>query len=201
MSVSIIGFCLFAALLELDITYAFQTLVSRPIVAGPLFGLLTGDVMAGLQVGIFAELLLTDISPLGGIIPPSGVIAVAIPMILHFLGIELYFGFFFGMIASVLYALLETFMRKTRFKWLVFVEEKIVHRPTDIKRIIAAALLLSFSMTFIFVSLMSWIAANFMFAAFSFITPKIHFAFRLAYSAVPWIGLTALIPVFRMKAR
>ena len=201
MSLSIIGLCLFAALLELDTTYAFQTLVSRPIMAGPLFGLLTGDVMAGLQVGIFAELFLSDISPLGGIIPPSGVVAVAVPMILHFLGIELYFGFFFGMIAAILYSFLEAFLRKTRFKWLVFLEEKIVHHPTDIKRIIAAALLLSFSMTFVFVSLMTWFSANFLFAAFPYLTPKIHFALRLAYSAVPWIGLTALIPVFRMKAR
>ena len=89
MTASIIVLCLLAALLELDTTYAGQWLISRPIIAGPLFGLITGDLMAGIQVGVFAELLFVDISPLGGIIPPSGVMTAAIPMILYSLGIEL----------------------------------------------------------------------------------------------------------------
>ena len=201
MSFTTIGLCLFAALLELDTTYAFQMLLSRPIIAGPLFGVLIGDAAAGLQVGIFAELLFADISPLGGIIPPSGVIAVAIPMILRLLGIELYLGFFFGVIAAILYSFFEAFLRKTRFKWLVFLEEKIVHHPSDIKRVIAGALLLSFTMTFIFVSIVSWISADILFAIYPYLTPKVHFAFRLAYSAVPWLGLAALISSFRNKAR
>ena len=201
MSLTVISLCLLAALLELDTTYAFQMLLSRPIIAGPIFGLATGDVLAGLQVGIFAELLFTDISPLGGIIPPSGVVAVAIPMILHTLGVELYFAFFFGVIAAILYSFLEALLRKTRFTWLVFLEEKIQRHPTDVKRIIAGALLLSFSMTFIFVSLMSSFSAQLLFWIVPHLTHKIHFAFRLAYAAVPWIGLAALIQTFRMKAR
>ena len=201
MSLTVIGLCLLAALLELDTTYAFQTLVSRPIIAGPIFGLVTGDVMAGVQVGIFAELLFVDVSPLGGIIPPSGVIAVAIPMILHTLGAELYFAFFFGVIAAITYSILEALLRKTRFTWLVFLEEKIQRHPTDIKRIIAGALLLSFSMTFLFVSLVSWISTQVLFCIVPYLTPKMHFAFRLAYAAVPWLGLAALISTFRMKAR
>ena len=60
-----------AALLELDTTYAFQLTFSRGIIAGPLLGLLTGDLMAGLQVGIFTELIFSDVNPLGGILPPS----------------------------------------------------------------------------------------------------------------------------------
>lgn len=71
MTLPLILLCIFAALLELDTTYAFQTLLSRPVIAGPIFGWLTGDVAAGIQVGIFAELLFSDISPLGGIIPPQ----------------------------------------------------------------------------------------------------------------------------------
>ena len=54
MTASIIVLCLLAALLELDTTYAGQWLISRPIIAGPLFGLITGDLMAGIQVGVFA---------------------------------------------------------------------------------------------------------------------------------------------------
>ncbi len=201
MTITIILLCLFAALLELDTTYAFQLLFSRPIVAGPLLGLLTGDVMAGVQVGIFVELLFVDISPLGGIIPPSGVVATTIPLILYSQGIELYFGFFLGVLGAVLYAFFDALLRKTRFKWLVYMETKIGRKPTDVRRTIGAMLLLSFLLSFIFISALAWVCAQLMFAAFAYLTPKAHFAFQLAYMAVPWIGLATLIPTFRLKAR
>lgn len=201
MTTSIVLLCIFASLLELDTTYAFQLLLSRPIIAGPLFGLFTGDVMAGVQVGVFAELLFADISPLGGIIPPSGVVATVVPLILYSMGIELYFGFFLGVGGAVFYAFFDALLRKTRFKWLVFLEKKIGRNPTDIKRTIAATLLLSFLMTFIFISVLTWVSAQVMFGVFPYLTPRMHFAFQLAYMAVPWIGLATLIPAFRLKTR
>ncbi len=201
MTTSLILLCLFAALLEMDVTYAFQTLVSRPIIAGPLLGAATGDLMAGVQVGVFTELLFTDISPLGGIVPPSGVVAVTIPLFLHSLGVELYFGFFLGVACSVLYSFFDAFLRKTRFTWLIFLEKKIGRRPDGITPIIAASLLLSFLMAFIFISVAARLCAQLMFVVFPYLTPKMHFAFRLAYMAVPWIGLAALIPTFRLKTR
>ena len=200
-NVTFIVLCLLASVLELDTTYAFQTLISRPLLAGPLLGLVTGDVMAGLQVGIFVELLFSDISPLGGIIPPSGVVATAITLLLYMLGIELYFGFFLGIIAAILYSFFDALLRKNRFTWLVFVEKKITRKPTDIKHVIAGTLLLCFCMTFMFLFVMSWLCAQSMFMVFPFLTPKTHFAFQIAYMAVPWIGLAGLIPTFRFKTR
>ncbi len=201
MTTTMILLCLLASVLELDVTYAFQTLISRPIIAGPIFGLCIGDLMAGVQVGIFAELLFLDISPLGGIVPPSGVVACALPLILFSLGIDLYFGFFVGVLAAVLYSLFDTLLRKTRFKWIVFLETKIGKKPTDLWRIIGMSLLLSFLMTFIFLSAVSWLSAQTLFWAMPYIPPKVHFAFQLAYMAVPWIGLATLIPTFRLKTR
>lgn len=201
MTTSIILLCLFAAALELDTTYAFQTLVSRPIIAGPLFGLFTGDLAAGVQIGIFTELLFTDISPLGGIVPPSGVITAAVSMILYSLGIDLYIGFFLGILSAILFSFCDTFLRKTRFKWLVFSEKKVGKNPNDLWRIIAMSLLLSFLMTFIFIFAAAWGSAQLCFIAFPYISAKVHFAFYLAYMAVPWIGLAALIPAFRLKTR
>ncbi len=192
---------LLAALLELDTTYLFQTLVSRPIITGPIFGCLIGDPIAGIQVGIFTELLFADISPLGGIIPPSGVVATAIPLILYTLGIELYFGFFCGTAAAVLYSLLDALLRKARFRWIVFLETKIGKSPQAISQTLAITVLLSFLMTFLFVSVISWLCARIMFFAFPYLSARLHFAFQLAYAAVPWMGLAALIPSFRLKTR
>lgn len=201
MSLSLILLCILAALLELDTTYAFQFLLSRPIIAGPIFGALLGDAAAGVQVGVFAELLFTDISPLGGIIPPSGVVATVIPLALYSLGIELYFGFFLGIVGAVLYSFFDALLRKTRFKWLIFLEKRIGKKPTDIKRIVFVALLLSFLMTFIFITVVTWCSSQAMFIVYPYIPPKMHFAFRLAYMAVPWIGLAALLPAMRLKTR
>ena len=74
MTPEVFMLCVLAALLELDTTYAFQLTFSRGIIAAPLLSLVTGDVMAGLQVGVFTELIFADVSPLGGILPPSAVV-------------------------------------------------------------------------------------------------------------------------------
>lgn len=201
MSALTLILCILASVLELDTTYAFQTLVSRPIIAGPIFGLITGDVMAGVQVGIFAELLFSDISPLGGIIPPSGVVVCVIPLILYAMGIELYFGFFLGVISAVIYSFLDALLRKTRFTWIVFLEKGIEKRPANIKRVIGMTLLASFLMTFIFLSVTAWLSSWFIFWVLPYIPPKIHLAFLLAYTAVPWIGMASMLPAFRLKTR
>lgn len=201
MTTSIILLCIFAALLELDTTYAFQLTLSRPIIAAPLFSLFTGDIMAGIQVGIFAELLFVDSSPLGGEIPPSGVVACVIPLILYSLGIDLYFGFFLGILAALLYAVLDRHIRKTRFKWLVFLEKNVGKKPTVINRTIAASLVTVFLMNFIYISVLAWACTQLMYHIFVYIPVKAHFAFKFAYMAVPWIGLATLIPTFRLKMR
>jgi PTS system mannose-specific IIC component len=48
-----------------------QAMISRPIVAAPLIGLLLGDPYTGLVVGALLELLSIDQLPIGGYIPPN----------------------------------------------------------------------------------------------------------------------------------
>lgn len=55
----------------LDRTAAFQSMLSRPIVAAPLTGWLLGDAVAGLQVGAMVELLWLGRLPVGAAIPPD----------------------------------------------------------------------------------------------------------------------------------
>ena len=58
-----------AVLLGLDRTAALQIMVSRPLIAGPLVGLLLGDVLTGLTVGMLLELLWLCRMPVGASIP------------------------------------------------------------------------------------------------------------------------------------
>ena len=50
-------------------------MLSRPIFAGPLVGLILGDVQTGLFVGATVELMYMGILPIGGSVPPNAQIA------------------------------------------------------------------------------------------------------------------------------
>lgn len=58
-----------AVLLGLDRTAALQIMISRPLVAGPLVGLVLGDPLTGLTVGMLLELLWLCRMPVGASIP------------------------------------------------------------------------------------------------------------------------------------
>lgn len=50
-------------------------MISRPIFAGPLIGLIMGDLQTGLQVGASVELMFMGVLPIGGSVPPNAQIA------------------------------------------------------------------------------------------------------------------------------
>jgi len=60
-----------AMICGLDRTAAFQVMLARPIVAGPLAGLVLGHPLIGLQVGLLVELVWLGRLPVGASIPPD----------------------------------------------------------------------------------------------------------------------------------
>ena len=52
-----------------------QAMISRPIVAAPLIGLILGDPYTGLIAGAFIELFWIDRLPIGAYIPPNDTVA------------------------------------------------------------------------------------------------------------------------------
>lgn len=65
---------LVGGILCLDRT-AVQLLISRPIVAAPILGILLGDPWTGLIIGSFLELVWIDRVPIGGYVPPDDTMA------------------------------------------------------------------------------------------------------------------------------
>lgn len=57
------------ALLWLDRVYAFQLMLSRPIVIGPVLGVIMGDLPVGVAVGAALELLWLNAPPVGAYLP------------------------------------------------------------------------------------------------------------------------------------
>jgi mannose/fructose/N-acetylgalactosamine-specific phosphotransferase system component IIC len=49
----------------------FQTMISRPVVIAPLTGLCLGDVLTGMSIGAFLELLWIDKPQIGIYVPPN----------------------------------------------------------------------------------------------------------------------------------
>ena len=196
-----LGICLLGALLELDTTYAFQLTFSRGIIAGPLLGLLAGDVLTGLQVGVFTELLFIDINPLGGMLPPSAAVCCTLSMALYALNIPLYFAFFFGVIGSILFSVCEIFVRKRRGNWIVHEEQKIHQRPSRMNQTVIRALGMSFAGNLLFVLIVGLAIGPSFVKLLAHLPEQLQLAGRFAYMAVPWIGLATLISAFRLKTR
>lgn len=193
--------CLVGSLLELDTTYAFQLTLSRGVIAGPLLGLVAGDVLTGLQVGVFTELLFIDINPLGGLLPPSATVCCAITLALYSLHIPIYFAFFFGVIGAILFSLVEILMRKRRSLWLLRKEPFMLKQPSFITTSLLYMLGASFVMTFLFIVLYSMLVGALLQPIALVLPEKMHIAGRFAYMAVPWIGLATLVSTFRLKTR
>ena len=194
-------FCCIVALLELDTTYAFQLTISRGIVAGPLLSLLTGDLMAGLQVGIFAELLFTDINPLGGVLPPSAVICCGMSLLLHFFGIPLSISFFFGVLAAIAFSYAERWIRKTRSNHLPAWEKHIRKDPSFATRLILLSLLNTFFTTLLLFIALAIVCTPTALWLLPHLSEKALIACSFAFIAVPWIGMTSLIASFRLKTK
>ena len=60
---------MWAGLISLDITGFGPWMVSQPMVAGPVFGWLMGQVRVGVVIGGFVQLLWMDVTPVGVGIP------------------------------------------------------------------------------------------------------------------------------------
>lgn len=81
MSVSIgtaLLVALVAGLLEWDIYGWGQTMISRPVVAGPVIGLILGDVQTGLLIGGAIEMIYLGVLPIGAAVPPDATTATTV---------------------------------------------------------------------------------------------------------------------------
>jgi PTS system mannose-specific IIC component len=77
MSTNVLIVAIVGGILCLDRIFA-QVLISRPIVAAPVIGLILGDPYTGLIAGMFIELLWIDRLPIGTCILPNDTIAAVL---------------------------------------------------------------------------------------------------------------------------
>ncbi|HNY64522.1 MAG TPA: PTS sugar transporter subunit IIC [Deltaproteobacteria bacterium] len=138
------------ALLWLDRVYAFQFMISRPIVIGPVLGLVMGDLSTGLITGAALELLWLNAPPVGAYLPkdesfcaaavtPAAVIASASLSDASAAGLALLAGLPLSFVGRVL----DTHLRKLN-------QGLIPDDTTDIERTISHAMARALTRSFFF---------------------------------------------------
>lgn len=69
MLIEILLVCILAAIISIDVRTIGGTMLSRPLILGPLVGLIMGDVGTGFIVAVLVELLWLGLMPIGAYLP------------------------------------------------------------------------------------------------------------------------------------
>jgi mannose/fructose/N-acetylgalactosamine-specific phosphotransferase system component IIC len=69
---------IFGGLVALDETEAFQTMLSQPLLVGPLVGLLLNDLPAGLIIGVLLQLAYLWVMPMGTAVFPDPAVGAVV---------------------------------------------------------------------------------------------------------------------------
>ncbi len=126
------------SIISLDITIAFQVLISSPIFACPIIGWVMGDIWMGFEMGFLFQLLWLGRIPAGASIVPEGNIATMIATVLFlahqdagFPNSALVVVFISAIIISYLGALLTLIYRKFNGKILNIMKKEVqnIHFP------------------------------------------------------------------------
>ena len=192
----------FAGLLQLDNIQVGQFLISRPALVGPALGWLNGCPAEGAKIGLLTELIYLDFIPVGGVVPPNGLVAAAVGVLAFaWGGLPESAAFFFGILAGSLYGGVELRLRASRSSWISGIEAQAKNGTLRLERRLAGSLLaesaISGSYIFIFSGLLMFLSGNRSMAG----SGTLFRASDLAYSLMPWLGLSGLYFRFRTQVR
>lgn len=187
-------FCAAGALLKLDNTYVGQFLISRPVFAGALLGLLAGDFCSGVQIGLFAEMLVLDHVPVGGHVPPASIIWTVSALAMKvFFGVPLAWAFFGGFLLGISFSRVEEKLRHIRSGWNDRAEAEALSNPGSVAKWMILGPAMQAGAFFVFIALGSWLVGQGVLLAARNAPGFISTGVVVAYWAVPWIGFSSLI--------
>ncbi|MDD4004241.1 MAG: PTS sugar transporter subunit IIC [Elusimicrobiaceae bacterium] len=200
MSEELLLFSLLTALMELDTVYAGQFMVSRPVIAGPILGLVAHNMAAGVILGLWFELLYAGYVPVGATIPPSGVISAAAAIAAaDMFGVPLPAAFLAGLLAGALFGGLEEWMRRLRSGWNRLIAEQTARDCSVIDLWIVRSLLSQYALGFAFTLLFCLAAGPAAAAVMRHAPAQLSRALELGFSVVPWIGMVVLAESLRCR--
>ncbi len=198
---------LVASLLNLDNSLIGNFMVSRPIVVGPLIGIILGDIKIGLQIGIYFEFLFADILYAGTAIPINLTLFTALVLgtiyALPIYGAEIYM--FVILIAFPIVFILrqvETGLRILNSNFATNVEKKVkIGNYCSITKNMFYGNFIFFVTNFLLLFCCIFLTAAIAKVLFYSLPQAMIYALKNTYDLLPILGLVIMINVFTQKLK
>ncbi|MBI4056941.1 MAG: PTS sugar transporter subunit IIC [Elusimicrobia bacterium] len=199
--------CAGVALADLDTTLWGQWMISRPVILGSILGFFLADSPEALWqaawMGFWMELLLLDILPIGGAVPPNGALAIGGTLLLHARGVPIELCFLLGLGLGRGFIPLETKLRQVRARFLRSLEilsAKDVRRlDGGLKRIIFSSMGLQFLATFFFLWGSIVLASPWSLWLWKVSPDLLKGTLQRGFETIPWIGLATFLYAMRPR--
>ena len=204
---------LIGGIVDLDSTAAVQCMISQPIVAAPLTGLilgsLAGDVTAGvtlgLMVGVILQLMWIEQLPLGQNVPPDAALASVLSVALGFCASQDYADYSVSVVCQTV-ALpisvglgllgrgLDMFVRRINTNINDWVKQRIDEDDFGaIKTAHLSGLATTFTKAFIFCFLIIWFGVEPIKYFTQMINSNLHRGFVAVQGLLPAVGFSVLL--------
>jgi mannose/fructose/N-acetylgalactosamine-specific phosphotransferase system component IIC len=190
--VSLLAGCAALAVLELDATLIAQTLLSRPLVAGAVVGVITGRAQAGVLFGASYELLGLCNLPVGGCMNWSGTVAAGTAAMLSSAGAAFAPCFAGGLAAGAAHAWLEGFERARRARTGDALAVRAESGGSALGRSFAASIAAHAAMTFAVAGGATALVAFADGRWWPVLPGFLRAGAAVAASSAPWIGLSGV---------
>ncbi|OGV57218.1 MAG: hypothetical protein A2X49_07810 [Lentisphaerae bacterium GWF2_52_8] len=196
------------ALITLDRTAAGQFMISRPIVASFLIGMLFGHLLPALAAGALIELVWINRLSIGTNVPPNETIAAVLASggvalfaeSVHDKKILISVIFVFSLAAGVIARYFSMLISRINGRIAVAADKKLKAEPeAGIGRYILLGLVNFFSVYFIF--LLVFLTAEYLFCGYIFSGPALRISkgLAIAYGIIPFVGVAAANELFMKR--
>jgi mannose/fructose/N-acetylgalactosamine-specific phosphotransferase system component IIC len=188
------------AVLELDVVQFGQFMISRPLVLGPVLGLLFGQPQTGLVLGACCELFSLDDVPVGDKLPLNATVAVAVSflMICSPSRVPPELALPAGLLAGWAHQKLETLLRQRRRMFCCQAEQSLEQgRSPRLGCIIASALAEQAAWTLGLLLFCVLVGGPLLQWVWPFLPRGLSVGLGVAWELAPWLGLGVLLHALR----
>lgn len=199
------------ALLALDRTVAFQVMVSRPIVSGPVIGLVLGQPGVGVTVGAMLELIWIGTPPLGGRLPPheclaavvtTAAVCMAYPAGMPISRSLIVLGLLLAPLIARLGAIMEFQLRRINLRIVKRAKDAVQSgRDVSLFRFNLMGAAWYFAACFLFLAIFVPLTGFGLATVHPRLTPDWHGALDLMFLVLPLIGITAALSSLNLRRK
>ncbi len=191
-----------AALISLDVTAFGQFMISRPIVVGPLFGFLLGDMKTGIWLGMIVEMVWVNVIPMGASVPPDTTAIAILATVwgmraLPYHSSAMVLALALAIPAAILFRLIDVAQRYLHVRIARWVQEGTAENLE--KRVslgVSAGFMLFFLKAFVFYALLIYPGTILTREIYMHLSPGMIRGLAEAWRVLPLVGLAYLLRNF-----